>query len=231
MGSLQRELKYVFPNDRAGILREWLGLRCAVDPGFPAGRVAGIYFDAPDGRYLGEKINSDYLKTKIRLRWYGDWSTGMPQGFAFLEVKQRTGSTRQKARRALDWRAEELEKMRPGDSRFAAISGWVAEMGFRASSDLTPMVCLEYRRSRYVEPITGTRICLDQDIAPIWMRGTGPIRRTPIGEGVFEVKGTVDRLPASLLPMIEMGCRLQSFSKYERCMARAPRHGAETGER
>ena len=221
MGSLQRELKFVFPNDRAGVLRDWLGLRCAVDPAFPAGRIAGIYYDTADGRYLGEKVNSDYLKTKIRLRWYGDWATGKPFGRVYLEVKQRIGSTRQKARRVLEWSAEELDGARGGDPRFAAVSGWVAEMGFRAPPDLAPMISLEYRRSRYVEPETGTRICLDQDIAPIWILGKGSMQRTPIAEGVFEVKGTVDRLPVSLLPMVEMGCRLQSFSKYERCMARA----------
>jgi hypothetical protein len=80
---LQRELKYVFPNLRAGWLREWLGVRCRPDGEFAAGRISSIYFDTWSESLLDEKVNSDYQKTKVRLRWYGDWATGAPAGACF----------------------------------------------------------------------------------------------------------------------------------------------------
>ena len=215
----QRELKYIFPNSRSRLLGDWLATRCRPDPRFAAGRIASIYFDTREGCLLDEKINSDYLKTKVRLRWYGDWTTGAPAGAVFLEVKQRIGSTRAKVRRCLDWTAEELDGMPLEDPRFLAVSRLVAEAGFRFPRPLRPSICLEYRRRRYLEPVTGTRICLDQDIAPVRIHGdSGRIAHHAIPEGVFEVKGTVEQLPEALQPLIALGCRRQSFSKFQRCM-------------
>ena len=53
---LQRELKYVFPNLRAGWLREWLGARCQPDAEFAAGRISSIYFDTGAESLLDEKL-------------------------------------------------------------------------------------------------------------------------------------------------------------------------------
>ena len=219
MGLPQREWKYVFANRRARLLGDWLETRCRPDPLFAAGRITSIYFDTPEGSLLDEKLNSDYLKTKVRLRWYGDWITGAPAGGVFLEVKQRIGSTRRKFRRVLDWAAEELEAMPLEDPRLLAIPRLAMEAGFFFVRPLRPAICLAYRRRRYLEPETGTRICLDQDIAPVRIHGErGGVARQPIPEGVFEVKGTAEQLPAALQPLMALGCRRQSFSKYERCM-------------
>jgi hypothetical protein len=227
---LQRELKFVFPNSRSRLLREWLDVRCRPDPQFAAGRIVSIYFDAAGGRLLDEKINSDYLKTKVRLRWYGDWTTGTPAGAVFLEVKQRIGSTRRKFRRVLDWTAGELDGLPLEDPRLLAVDRWVAEAGFRLAGPLRPAICLEYRRRRYLEAATGTRVCLDQDIAPLRIHGSsGRVARRPIPEGVFEVKGAAEQLPETLLPLIALGCRRQSFSKFERCMEQCIPAAPDTG--
>lgn len=217
---LQRELKYVFPNVRARTLRAWLDVGCRPDPQFAAGRISSIYFDVPGGTLLDEKINSDYLKTKVRLRWYGDWTTGLAAGSVFLEVKRRVGSSREKYRRRLDWSAAELENTALESARLLEIGRMVGEAGFRFSAPLFPAICIGYRRRRYVEPATGTRICLDQDICAVRIHASlGPVvRGRPIEEGVFEVKGAAERLPETLLPMIALGVRRQSFSKYQQCM-------------
>ena len=221
MDRLQRELKFTFPNNRAGGLRNWLDARCRPDPDFAAGRIASIYFDLSGGELLGEKVNSDYLKTKVRLRWYGDWQTGAPAGSVFLEVKQRIGSSRKKFRQRLEWTAVELERLALEDVRLLDVNRRVAAAGFRFAGPLRPAICLAYRRRRYLESATGARICLDHDIAPVRIHGAAGIAAhgLPIADGVFEVKGTAERLPASLQPLIALGCRRESFSKFQRCMA------------
>ena len=80
------------------------------------------------------------------------------------------------------------------------------------------MVRLEYQRRRYLEPVTGTRICLDHDIRAVQAQaGAGS---APLAEGVFEVKGPAEQLPDALQPLIGLGCRRQSFSKFQRCLER-----------
>ena len=68
----ERELKFTLPAARAHLARRWLERCCRRDPEFPAAVVWTIYYDTPALLSLGEKINSDYLKRKIRVRWYSD---------------------------------------------------------------------------------------------------------------------------------------------------------------
>src|SRR5688572_26159644 len=102
-----RELKFAFPDVRADVARRWLDAICRRDPQFPAAVVSTIYYDTPDLTALGEKINSDYLKHKIRLRWYADLA-GAPSGPAFVEAKLRVGTRRAKVRVQVPDSAEEL---------------------------------------------------------------------------------------------------------------------------
>lgn len=217
--ALQREQKYVFPNARSRVIRAWLDVRCRPDPEFSAGRIFSIYFDTPEGHLLDEKVNSDYRKTKVRLRWYGDWGTGAPAGAVYFEVKQRTGSSRRKHRQRLDRPAAEFAEMPLADPRLLAVNELAAQAGFRFAAPLRPVVRLEYLRRRYLEPATGTRICLDHDIRATqgW---AGPGASAPLAEGVFEVKGPAEQLPDALQPLIGLGCRRQSFSKFQRCLER-----------
>ena len=58
--------------DSRHLARRRLDSVCRRDPEFPAAVVWTIYYDTPAFASLGEKINSDYLKRKIRVRWYSD---------------------------------------------------------------------------------------------------------------------------------------------------------------
>lgn len=75
MMSPEHELKFVFRNGFAREIVSWLEGRCLPDPEYPKGRVNSIYYDLRDHRLLDEKRNSDFLKTKVRLRWYADVHT------------------------------------------------------------------------------------------------------------------------------------------------------------
>ena len=64
------ELKFLAPRRRAAPARRWLQATCRPDPIFPESTVYTVYYDTATLASLSEKQNSDYLKTKVRLRWY-----------------------------------------------------------------------------------------------------------------------------------------------------------------
>jgi hypothetical protein len=82
----ERELKFTMPAARAHLARRRLETLCRRDPEFPSAIVWTIYYDTPALVSLGEKLNSDYLKRKIRVRWYSDLQRRVT-GPAFIEAK------------------------------------------------------------------------------------------------------------------------------------------------
>ena len=98
-GRGERELKFTLPAARAQLARRRLETLCRRDPEFPAAIVWTIYYDTPALVSLGEKINSDYLKRKIRVRWYSDLE-GRVTGPAFVEAKLRVGHSALESARA-----------------------------------------------------------------------------------------------------------------------------------
>ncbi len=70
-GPADYEIKFAVPASAAGSLRTWIGSVCRPDAAHPPARVTTVYFDTPSLAFLAEKIDSDYLKTKVRVRWYG----------------------------------------------------------------------------------------------------------------------------------------------------------------
>ena len=66
--SLETETKYVLPAQHSALALRIIQRTCDPDPKFAFGIVSSIYFDSPNWDYLREKRDSDYLKTKVRLR-------------------------------------------------------------------------------------------------------------------------------------------------------------------
>ena len=88
----EHETKFVLNNSAAGTIIRWLQCRCRLDDRFEAGIVSSIYYDTHKWRFLSEKINSDYLKTKIRLRWYSDIDSGESGDDSFIDSSRVSGS-------------------------------------------------------------------------------------------------------------------------------------------
>ena len=105
--ALTHEIKYVMPAASAGPAEAWLNAVCRPERAYPPAWVCSVYFDRLDGTLLDEKINSDYDKTKLRVRWYAPLA-GEAAGAAFLEVKRRTGTSREKHRIVLAEPAAEI---------------------------------------------------------------------------------------------------------------------------
>ena len=213
------ETKFVFKNYSAGIIINWLKLRCWEDPAFPRGIVSSIYFDTKNWRFLREKVNSDYLKTKVRVRWYADLDSGIPDEMSFLEAKYKIGSTRTKFRTPLSLSGKYLSHSRLDDPKILEIPHRLKNEGIAIPGPLFPVFQVSFKRRRFIEPKTGSRLSIDYDICVPkvnyqMIRAVNPVH---LRSAVFEMKGNITDLPDVLHYLTALGCHKQSFSKYASC--------------
>lgn len=219
---MEYELKYTVANNRLGSVLALVGALCRPDQQYPAATISSIYYDTRDLRLLGEKVNSDYLKTKARLRWYRG-EDGRLAGTAWAEAKYRVGSTRSKFRAASAYPPDYLDAADLGDPELLGLPTLLAERGVVVSEQLLPSLLISYTRRRYVEPVSGFRIAVDGDIRmPRANRALLPSALpTRLQSAVIECKGTSQELPRTLQPLFRLGLRKVSFSKYLACHARS----------
>jgi hypothetical protein len=74
---------------------------------------------------------------------------------------------------------------------------------------------IRYRRDRFVDPLTQSRVSLDAEIVAISAnrRYVPRIDPSPLTTAVLEVKGASEQLPATLRSLLPLGIRKSSFSK------------------
>lgn len=214
--ALERELKFTLPASRAPFASRLLAALCRPDPRFAAAVVSTVYYDSPDLRLLGQKLNSDFLKTKVRLRWYRAIAGDAGSGGAFIEVKSRVGCLRRKARAETELPGARLEAAPLTDPVFARALDVARTLDGDLPAHLLPVMMVRYERHRFVEPISRARVSLDFRIeAPRANRALlgqgGPVR---LDVSVVEVKGAGEELPRALRPLAHVGARRTSFSKY-----------------
>jgi hypothetical protein len=221
----ERELKFTLTAGLAHLARRRLESVCRRDSEFPAAVVWTIYYDTPAFASLGEKINSDYLKRKIRVRWYSDVE-GYVSEPAFVEAKFRMGTRRSKVRAPLPYPAGEIAEWDLQDPRLLSFPLLLREQGVLHQAAWQPMMLIRYRRDRFIEPLTGSRVSLDADISGV---STNPrffsaCDRSPLATAVLEVKGRGDDLPSALRPLLALGLHKRSFSKFLVVHARMSRN-------
>lgn len=223
IGELDHELKFVLPAHRTDMVTSVLNRCCCPDPDFPVGIVTSIYYDTPSLHLLYEKVNSDYLKTKIRVRWYSDPTTGVSAGSAFAEAKFRIGTRRRKVRQATVATGEWLRRQPLTRADLVRIPECLRRAGVRTRQPLQPLITVSYVRHRFIEPATGLRIALDRGIRSVAVNPRLATARTHhcLRVAVLEIKGKSRHLPASLRSATRLGCRRQSFSKLISCFEAA----------
>lgn len=222
----EHETKYVFPNIRAPILRQFLARRYELDGEYASGLISSIYFDTDHLALLDEKLNSDYLKTKVRLRWYSSDQTRTPYPSVFLEVKRKVGSARRKVRYPFDLNSDWVLARPLHDPAFLQINTILAKRGEQFGQTLFPILQINYHRTRYYDPLTGSRLAVDSDINVSRINGRmiNQPNGTSLKEAVFECKNHTQDLPDWLIQVNTLAnCRKDSFSKYAACYLHARR--------
>lgn len=196
------------------------------DPRFPTGLVRNIYLDSPRFFSYAEKVNGDFLKTKIRLRWYGASDDPVP---VFLEIKSRSGAGREKKRLKFALRRDWLESVSLDDpALLEQIQSNAGELRADVPDDYAPVLGLRYIRHRFVCALTGARVCLDSNIEVDRLNGRlfPSLANPELPEIVFEFKDIVQTEIPWLGELAHAGFLSRSFSKYGECVRRVLEGGA-----
>lgn len=216
------ELKFVVEARLAHLVASRLAASFAPDPRHPRNTVASLYLDDRALTGLAQARDGALVKRKVRLRWY-EVAPGRPESeLCVLEVKHRFGARRRKERHESPLRAERLATIAGAlPSRRELLGGELDRALPRdvASDSLEPSLLVRYERRRFVDPVSGSRICLDREIHAAAIRAGAPLgrlgARAPLA--VLEVKNRDGRAPATLATILGPTLRRISFSKYERC--------------
>lgn len=230
---MEHEIKYLVPPHRTTPVAVALGALCRPDPNYPANWVLSLYYDNLRLDSLAEKVDSQFAKSKVRVRWYRHRDGRVDPGTATLERKQRLGSLRRKSRVPLDRSPEWLDAAPLHDPELPGLPALFPAEERVPRTGLFPYLIVRYLRRRFVEPLTGSRVALDTAISVdrVNRRFLGYVHPLPLAATVVEVKNRTGELPANLRSLLRLGARRASFSKYQACFrtALAPRLGEMAG--
>ena len=204
---------------------------CRWDTEYPDEQINSLYFDTPELDFHESSKAGAFAKHKVRIRWYGDeCDPHLRLGLAeaskaaeeslpvWLELKERRGFVSTKQRKPTEVAACLLRPDLLCDGIVSAneLAMTVAGFGYLAPVRLRPVVVISYRRWRFVEPRTGSRVAFDSDIRSSIVRpglGRGE-RGLRLAGAVLEVKGPTADLPPCLRDLADLGSSWTRFSKY-----------------
>ena len=226
-----RELKFVCSPWSDRLVIASLGSRCQRDQKYQENRINSIYFDTLNWAFADEKAASDYLKTKVRIRWYEAGESGVEDAKksasrCYLEVKRKIGSTREKARKPLEITPQELTPAFWSSHGISVIKKEIARLAPDLGNvDLMPRILVRYLRHRFIDPVSGARIAFDSEISGTSMAMSASERFTSrLSHSVLEVKGDEEDLPVNLRSLNMPYLRKAAFSKYYECFCLLTRY-------
>jgi hypothetical protein len=133
----------------------------AFRPAFPERQVNNVYLDTPELDHYFDHISGASERLKVRLRWYGEFTSAAPA--ATLELKRKRGSA--------SWKESfPLPGIRLEDalSRARLPGGWkvscVPESLRLSLQSLRPAVANHYRRHYFQTPQGGIRLTVDSHL-------------------------------------------------------------------
>lgn len=215
------EQKYLFIGQQKEMILDWLKHCYTRDPAFDIGTISTIYYDTPALSSYYEKRNSDYLKSKVRLRWYENLNSSDTDVdvTCYLEVKRKLGTVRQKERMEVVIPSKKLIDDPFSDQEISNLPSRVYELSCFPPGNLVPVLLIQYNRYRFMDSDGRSRIALDTDICCTRVNATYFPFVPPVnlGMGVLEIKGKQTELPNSLNP-IKTYLTKSAFSKYAQCL-------------
>lgn len=211
------EQKYLFPAGYSEVIRTWLEHACVPDPRYPSSVVSSIYFDTPGLFHFHESRNGEFLRAKVRLRWYTDLTaTETGAGVrCYLEVKTKQGALSEKRRSEVTIPAGVLLEDPFSNERILGLTARVFDLGYRAAGMLVPILLICYRRQRYLDVESDSALAADTEIRCTRANETVVQGMLPVylDVGVLEVKG-MNRRSGGVLNPIGSYLTKSPFSKY-----------------
>lgn len=180
-----------------------------------------IHFDTVDLEAYRQCIDGEFIKKKIRARWYADHPGALPEGLVNLEIKRRRGGATGKEvcgnGNLVVFEPDELFD----PSRWHNLFGNSMFAPLVLAGPLIPVMWSCYRRRRYYDSWSGARLSLDeciQGLAFNWHCNAGkPAPHTVrLNATVIEVKSPVEQYPPFLQ---HLAGAQRGYSKYKRLMA------------
>lgn len=221
---LSSEHKLVAEGSREEFALAWLSHVCEPDPRYARGTVSSIYYDTLCLASYEEKVNGDFFKSKVRLRWYDNPERAeLSCADAFLELKARAGSGRRKTRSSLRLSREWLRDVELEDEGLRKLlDRHRTDLMAMTRADLYPVVAVTYDRRRFVCPVSDARVSLDANIR---VTKVNPALLVNVCEPqldtvVIEIKDAQLGEVPWLGPLRRAGFASRSFSKYGECMGR-----------
>ncbi len=213
------ESKFIGDAKIASMANEFLEHVCIPDPNYPKGKVCSIYFDTPSLYSWKEKLNGDFIKSKLRLRWYEvEEAIHRNSMEAFLELKLKEGTGRKKIRKKIFLKRGFFDSLLLESPLLKdLILEHLKDFPDYFNINIFPVISISYIRYRFICPISGARVCLDKEISCDQINSSifPSLSYIDVKDIVIEIK---DKAYIGYLPWIErlykMGFRISSFSKY-----------------
>jgi hypothetical protein len=195
---------------------------CRPDRDYPLDRVNSLYFDSPGLDQYRQSESGEFRKDKVRLRWYGESINSEDEVPVYLELKTRQGFASSKQRNKFGVQPLFLQpaNLNRGILDRTVLLQTLARFGYFPEKPLQPVIFISYRRYRFNEIQTGTRVSLDYDIrASLVDPSLGRLEKEiRLPNGVIEVKGHSLELPVTLRRLRVMDIDWSRFSKYGNCL-------------
>lgn len=217
---MEYELKFVYKACHTDYVRQQLKQLCNEDSNYSQNIVNSLYFDTQDWAFSMDKASSDYLKTKVRVRWYSSKFGQQVTGPRFLEIKRKMGSRRSKNRLQLckDFDNFDFDQLTGAQlKKLSELTGQL-EPSLQHLA-LAPAILVSYHRHRFNEPYSDSRISLDtlirgRAVSKAVGSGCHPVA---LKQSVLEVKGKQPNLPLVLRTPLSGLVTKTAFSKYFEC--------------
>ncbi|MBR50908.1 MAG: hypothetical protein CMD58_00145 [Gammaproteobacteria bacterium] len=177
--------------------------------------IFNIYFDDSGLRTLYEKLDGDLHRHKIRVRWYASNPELYIPENAKLENKTKFGTGTFKKSCSIEMPSDNISKLLSRKTWKKKLFYHLSAISLPPNDNFLPVMISRYRRRRFIDLQTDSRISFDDDIcslalAPnIYARGI-TIRK--LKNAVLEIKNTNDKIPELLKNQPQI--RVTSFSKY-----------------
>jgi len=216
------ERKFAIPQANIGFAYCFLRQICRPDKEYPTDRVTSLYFDTADLDQYQKSTAGEFRKNKVRIRWYSSDIQDKTEVPVYLELKSREGFASSKRRQKFMVPKQALDpaNLHKGILDKTTIIQTLASWGYFLEKTIEPIILISYRRHRFSEIQTGTRVCLDYDIRAsvvkyeLGRRGCEVL----LQGGVLEVKGPTIELPVTLRYMRILDVDWSRFSKYGNCL-------------